>query len=284
MKTADNAATLCGILGKIRKNQEILYVPTMGSLHLGHEKLIEKAKSQSGFTCVSIFVNQEQFLDQRDYDSYPKHQKHDVEICQKLNVDLLFMPSARETNSDDPPQLLCSMEKLTRTLCGRLRKKHFSGVIYILLKFFYQIQPDRVFLGKKDYQQMRIVQRLIKDLGLNIKVHSMDTIRDQDGLAYSSRNERLSTQGHEAARLIYHGLCLGKKAIAESQKDCSSICRIIRDAIHSNNLNRVEYAEIVRAHDLSPIEKIDTRDKKILIAVAVFVENIRLIDNVEYIA
>ena len=286
--------------------QKIFFVPTMGALHQGHAQLIKVARTRAmaqdpcGFVCVSIFVNEQQFANAREFACYPQRQQEDLQLCQSLQVDALFLPSSQELRNDKPSKLVCGVPELTRNLCGPTRPNYFSGVISILLKFCFYVRPYAVLMGKKDYQQYRVVQQMLWDLALNIQVVGVATVREENGLALSSRNEGLSVDGRRAATLIYRALCLGKKMIAEKPCDCERLCEIMKDMIESDRLNQVEYVQIVDAQDLSLLKKVAnqqsncdaptkdfTEKSGILLAVAVHVEGIRLIDNLqclEYVA
>ena len=257
----------------------ISLVPTMGCLHKGHLQLIQEGK-KNAFCLVSIFVNSLQFNNKEDYKNYPITLERDLELCKKNEVGCVFIPNEKEMYRDYP-QLKLSIENLSKNLCGVNRPRHFEGVMMILLRLIHLSKPRYLFLGKKDYQQYKITKQMVSDLDIDITIVGVDTIRETDGLAYSSRNERLSNKGREGASLIYRALELGIQSFLKNSHSIEELKEIIEDIILSVSSNKIEYLEIL---DLDSLEKLESIDKKksFLIGIAVFCDGIRLIDNIEY--
>ena len=261
------------------RQEGLALVPTMGYLHEGHVKLLEKAKTL-GLSAVSIFVNPLQFNDLQDYQNYPQDPERDLEICRQNKVDLVFKPLPEEIYSEEPA-LKLSMPGLTEGLCGKSRPGHFEGVLMIVLKLLLLFRPQWALFGKKDYQQYLIIQRMVKDLDLSVKVLGLETVRDKDSLALSSRNARLSPEGRQNASLLYRALKIGYEAYLEGQDSVLEIKEIIKDVILSGTRNRIDYIEIVERDSLKSIGDISQHKNPFLFAVAVFCEDVRLIDNLE---
>lgn len=257
------------------------FVPTMGYLHEGHASLIRMSGSRCDFTVVSIFINPLQFNDPEDFKRYPVDLDRDMEVCRGMGADLVFLPDQKEMLGDDPPLIEMSASAMTSTLCGPGRPGHFEGVLMIVSRFFNLVRPDFAFFGKKDYQQYKIIQRLVKDLEFPVQITGSETIREEDGLAMSSRNARLIPHDRAIASLIYRGLKLAQKSFADGERNSRVLCEIAEDVIHSSIKNRVEYVQIVDADTLELIDGSLRDDQPFVIAAAVFCGNVRLIDNLE---
>ncbi len=277
------------------------FVPTMGFLHQGHLSLIEKCRSENDITVVSIFVNPAQFNDPDDYAVYPENLREDAAKCEKAGTDVLFIPHRTEfypeERSGDPLEsskpktgkdlqsgmIQLSMPSLTAVLCGPGRPGHFEGVLLIVARLLNLVQPDRAYFGKKDYQQYRIIEKMVADLDIPVQIIGMPTFREDSGLAMSSRNARLSAKGKEQASLIYRGMLLARKAYEEGKTDAGLLCEIVSDVMNTGNLLEAEYIQIADPETLQPIN--DLRDMQEgqtwLIAVAARCEGVRLIDNME---
>ena len=280
-------------LGSLKEDKPPLaLVPTMGYLHAGHESLFSHAK-ELGTLGVSIFVNPLQFNESSDYTSYPRDTERDLEICKKNGAQAVFIPSKEEMYPKEPA-LHLTMPSLTNTLCGRERPGHFEGVLLVVLSLFNLFRPAWAVFGKKDYQQYVIIKRMALDLNLPVQIIGAETLRNADGLAYSSRNARLSPEGRKNASLIYRALKIGQKAYKEKQANLKEIKEIIRDVILSGSGNAIGYVEAVDIKTLERIEKIERIEEKVkvksidnipnssfLLAASVLCEGVRLIDNLE---
>ena len=267
------------LLRSQHSSRKLAFVPTMGYLHEGHRKLFEEAK-KLGLCALSIFVNPLQFNDPEDYKNYPRDLEHDLKICKQSNVDFVFIPPSHEIYTEKPV-LELAMPQLTGVLCGQSRPGHFEGVLLIVLKLFLLFQPDYALFGKKDYQQYLIIKAMVKDLGLPIKVLGIETVRRKDSLALSSRNAQLSPEGEQNASLIYRALKIAYEAYLEGQNSGEELKEIIKDVILSGTRNNIDYIEIVETDSLKAIKDLSEQRTPFLFAVAVFCENVRLIDNLE---
>ena len=262
-----------------RSRKDVSFVPTMGCFHAGHIELLRRAAKATEISVASIFVNPLQFDDPEDYKSYPAQTEKDLQICKDCGIDLVFVPSPAEMYTERPA-LQLQMPSLTRNLCGASRPGHFEGVMQAVLRLFHLIRPEIAFFGKKDYQQYLIIKRMLRDLELFIEVVGVETIREADGLACSSRNRRLSEEGRQNASLIYRSLKLGEKAYEDGQTNPIDIKEVVRDVILSGTLNNIEYVEIVSPKDLTVLSELPA-SQSFLIATAVTCEGVRLIDNLE---
>ncbi len=261
--------------------KKVSLVPTMGYLHDGHLSLVGKARNVSDFVCLSIFVNPLQFNDPSDYEKYPVNTDRDLELCEAAGVDLVFPPAPLEMfPRKESPSVVMSMPGLTRTLCGPFRPGHFEGVLLIVSRLLNLFQPDAAVFGAKDYQQLAIVRRMVRDLDFPVDIVAAPTIRETDGLAMSSRNVRLDPQGREHAGLIPRALRMGLKATADSRNTPEDVAEIVKDIIESGTKNRVEYVELVDPESLERVSEL-TPGRHFLLAVAAYTNNVRLIDNME---
>jgi len=268
---------------KSHPDHTVSFVPTMGYLHEGHLALFREAKREGDLTLANIFVNRLQFNNPDDFSNYPRNTERDAELCKSAGIDLLFLPSHEEIYENYPPAIRLSMPEMTRHLCGRGRPGHFEGVMYIVARFFHLLQPSVAFFGKKDYQQLRVIERMVADLDFPVVIRSVDTVREADGLAMSSRNARLSAAAREQANLIFRALKLVETTLRDGGTPPAELVEIGTDVIHSGFLNKVEYFSIVDPKNLSPIETEEelSRHSSVVIATAVLCDGIRLIDNLE---
>lgn len=260
------------------KGKSIGFVPTMGYLHEGHISLIRCSKKDNDVTVVSIFVNPIQFGENEDLDRYPRDIERDLQICRDEGVDFVFYPSVDEMYPDGFSTYV-EVEGLTDKLCGAFRPGHFKGVTTVVNKLFNILQPDRAYFGEKDYQQLKVIQKMVKDLNMNVEVIGCPVVREKDGLALSSRNKYLSEKERESALSISRALFEGKKMFEKGEKDPQKIISKMKKIISSYpEVKNVQYIEIVDPETLEPKKKVEKGD---LIAVAVFVGNTRLIDNIK---
>lgn len=260
-----------------RRKKKIGFVPTMGYLHEGHLKIIREAKKISDVVVVSIFVNPTQFAKGEDYESYPRDEKRDLEILRKERVNFVFMPDVREMYSEDFKTFV-EVSGLQDKLCGEFRPGHFKGVATVVTKLFNIVKPHVAFFGLKDYQQYVILNKMVKDLNFDIKIKPVETVRDKDGVALSSRNSYLSEEERKIAGAIPKSLLLAKDLILQGEEDAEKIKNIAKEFLISHNINNIDYFEIADPDTLEPKRKCDSRN--CLIAVAVRIGKARLIDNI----
>lgn len=258
-----------------RTGLKIGFVPTMGYLHEGHASLIEQARKQNDKVVVSIFVNPIQFGPNEDFDRYPRDFDRDAKICSQKGTDLIFYPEIKEMY---PDRNLCyvDVEMLGDYLCGSKRKGHFRGVCTVVSKLFNIVTPDRAYFGQKDAQQLAIIKRMVKDLNFDIEIIACPTVREEDGLAMSSRNSYLSPEQRKIAPVIYKTLMEAKQLMQESEKKAIAIKNFIIDKLAKYKDFKIDYVEVVDSVTLQPVEEIHSN---VLVAVAVYLGTTRLIDN-----
>jgi pantoate--beta-alanine ligase len=250
----------------LKKTRRVL-VPTMGALHRAHGELIRVARQHGDEVVVSIFVNPLQFEPGSDFERYPRPEKEDEEFCRKYDVDLLFRPGPNEMYFDNRSTFVDEIT-LSQMLEGKSRPGHFRGVCTVVAKLFNILQPDAAVFGEKDFQQLAIIRRMVRDLGYKIDIVAVPTVREDDGLAFSSRNRYLSVDERKQAPVIRKALLA-----AAQKKDVDLARRIISEA----PLARIDYVDLVDAETLQPIESVKPNA---LIAAAVFFGKTRLIDNI----
>lgn len=274
---------ICSTIDAVRKQVKewkregltIGFVPTMGYLHEGHRSLMEAARKENDKVVVSIFVNPMQFGPTEDLESYPRDLQKDATLCEGVGVDLIFHPEPEEMY----PEGFCSyvdMNGLTTELCGKSRPIHFRGVQTVVLKLFHIVTPDNAYFGQKDAQQLAVIKRMVKDLSVDITIHGCPIIREEDGLAKSSRNTYLNAQERQAALILSKSLREGKRLIAEGQKDADTIKKAITDYIQTEPMAKIDYVDVV---DFDTITPIHTIAGETLVAIAVYIGKTRLIDN-----
>ncbi len=258
------------------KKKKIGFVPTMGYLHNGHIRLIKEARKISDVVVVSIFVNPKQFGPTEDYERYPRNEKRDLWICKTENVDYVFIPSVKDMYPVGF-QTYVEVEELEKTMCGVSRPGHFRGVATVVSKLFNIVKPHFAFFGLKDYQQALIVKRMIEDLNFDIKIKFVETVREPDGLALSSRNSYLSQDERKIARSIPESLVLAQNLVKQGVKEVPKIVSKIKEKLESAGA-KVDYIEVVDPDTLERL-KIVENGRKYLVAIACFVGKTRLIDN-----
>ncbi len=270
-------ADLRARLSPVRHEGKIIgLVPTMGALHGGHGRLIEEAVSGSGCVVVSIFVNPTQFNREDDYQSYPRDLATDLAFCEQRGVDAAFVPSAAEMY---PNEGLTSVKvkRLTDHLCGPYRPGHFEGVATIVTKLLNIVQPDRTYFGEKDCQQLAVIRRMVEDLNIPGEIIGVPTVREADGLALSSRNQRLSAEERQAATVLYQALRKAEDLVRAGETCPGEVMKQGLAVIASEPLARAEYFEVVDPVELQPVDGIDG---PVLMAGAIWLGTTRLIDNV----
>lgn len=253
-------------------------VPTMGSLHEGHESLMEAARAACDKVVVSVFVNPLQFGPDEDYDNYPRDIERDGAICEAHGVDVVFHPAPEEMYGPNFNTYVV-METLTDALCGASRPGHFRGVCTVVNKLFNIAQPDKAFFGQKDAQQLAIIKRMVADLNMNLQVVGCPIVREEDGLAKSSRNTYLSAEERQAALVLSRAIFAGEQAVQAGERDAEALKRLMGDIIAAEPLARVDYIEVVDGATMQPVE---TLGSSVLTAMAVYIGSTRLIDNFIY--
>lgn len=252
------------------------FVPTMGYFHEGHLSLMRRAKTECDLCVVSLFVNPTQFGPHEDYQRYPRDFARDAAMAESVGVDLLFAPEVEEMY---PPgyQTYVEVTEVTRRLEGAARPGHFRGVATVCAKLFNIVQADRAYFGKKDYQQLKVIQRLVRDLNLPVEIVPCETVREPDGLAMSSRNVYLKPEERQAATVLYRALCAGRDAILAGERDGAKVQRLIEQVIATEPLVQPEYVDVANAESLEPLEALQG---EVLLSLAARVGIARLIDNV----
>ena len=265
------------------------FVPTMGYLHEGHMSLIDAA-GENDKVVVSVFVNPMQFGPNEDLASYPRDLEHDAKLCEEHGVDLIFHPTPEEMYGDNfytyvdmntLTQELCglSMDVLTKELCGLSRPVHFRGVCTVVAKLFNIVTPDKAYFGQKDAQQLAIIKRMVKDLNMPLTIVGCPIIREEDGLAKSSRNTYLSPEERKAALVLSRSIFLGKELVENGECDCAKIIAAMTAEIEKEPLAKIDYVKIV---DLGTMQQVEKIKGGILTAIAVYIGKTRLIDNFMY--
>jgi len=250
-------------------------VPTMGYWHEGHLSLIRAARKRCQVIVVSVFVNPMQFGPQEDYQQYPRDLSQDVRLAQSEGVDYLFHPSVEEMYSRGFKTEV-EVRELRDKLCGRSRPGHFKGVATVVLKLFNIIRPDVAFFGQKDAQQAVIIKRMIDDLDLDVELVIMPIVREKDGLAMSSRNLYFNSKERRAATILYKSLQKARELVLGGERRASVIISHMKQMIEEEPLARIDYISLTNAENL---QEVDIIEKKVLIALAVFIGKTRLIDN-----
>lgn len=259
-----------------RQGKRIGFIPTMGALHEGHLSLVRMSKQENDITIVSIYVNPKQFGPSEDLSKYPRDTEGDADKLRKSAVDILFIP-ADQLIYPAGFSTHVNVDGLSEKLCGAFRPQHFVGVATIVAKLFNLIQPDRAYFGRKDFQQVVIIERLVKDLDMGIEVISSPTIREADGLAMSSRNAYLSGEERKAAGLIYKTLTEAAEAVKSGIIEVDDIKHLMLGSLKAEPLiSEIQYCS---AYDPATLEELDRIEKGVLLAVALKIGTARLIDN-----
>jgi len=260
-----------------REGKIIGFVPTMGYLHEGHLSLMRIAREKCDMLVVSIFVNPTQFGPAEDFSQYPRGFERDSALCQRENVDIIFAPSAQEMYPDGYATYVEVTGKMTDVLCGYFRPGHFRGVATVVAKLFDIVQPHIAIFGQKDGQQLAVIRKMVADLNMPVEIIGAPTVREDDGLAMSSRNKYLTEEERKVAPAIYNSLLLASKMIEDGVRDTETIIAAMREFLDSFDMFRIQYIEIVDAETLECKRQIAG---KVMIALAVFLGKTRLIDNI----
>ena len=259
-----------------KEGKTIGLVPTMGFLHEGHASLIRKCREQNDIVVVSDFVNPTQFGPNEDLEAYPRDFERDSKLCESLGADLIFAPSPEDMYHD--PHAFVSIDTLSDTLCGKTRPIHFKGVCTVVTKLFHIVAPDRAYFGEKDAQQLAIIRKMVKDLNFDIEIVGCPIVREEDGLAKSSRNTYLNDKERQAALCLSRAVKTGKEVIYTGA-DAKEVLNPMKAIIEAEPLARIDYVMMVDALTMQPIEK---ADRDVLVAMAVYIGKTRLIDNFSY--
>ena len=261
--------------------RRVVLVPTMGALHEGHVHLVRVARQiagRDGLVAVSIFVNPLQFGPKEDFSKYPRELETDAAKCQSAGCDVIFAPSVEEVYAPDRSIMILE-RSLSGVLCGASRPGHFDGVCTVVMKLFNYFQPDDAVFGKKDFQQLAIIRRMVRDLNVPVTIHGIDTVRESDGLAMSSRNRYLGEKERAQAPVLQHALQAARRAWLEGEQSATALVQIAVDYFGRNApIGRLDYLSIVDGSTLQPLTHVRAGG---VIAVAAFFGKARLIDNLE---
>ena len=250
-------------------------VPTMGYLHEGHESLIKRAVAECDRVMVSVFLNPIQFAPNEDLTTYPRDFDADTVLIENAGADLVFHPEPSELYAPDACTFV-NVEGITSELCGKTRPTHFRGVCTVVSKLMNISQADRAYFGQKDAQQLAVVRRMVRDLNMNVEVVGCPIVREEDGLAKSSRNTYLSPAERKAALVLSRAVREGQRLMEEGERDAKTILGTMRAIIEAEPLARIDYVEMVSWDGIKPV---DVADSSVLVAMAVYIGKTRLIDN-----
>ncbi|MFC1667600.1 pantoate--beta-alanine ligase [Candidatus Omnitrophota bacterium] len=277
MKLYKTTGSLARKINEVKKKHKTVgFVPTMGFLHEGHLSLIRRARRDTDFVVVSIFVNPIQFGPKEDFKKYPRDLKRDLRLCDKIGVDIVFSVRARSMYGNGFSTYV-NVEDISEGLCGATRPGHFKGVVTVVAKLFNIVKPDVAYFGQKDAQQVIVIKRMVEDLNMPIKIKTMSTIREKDGIAMSSRNTYLTPEQRKQALSIYRALKLAKDSYRKGERDSKKIIRRMRKEILAETHMKVDYISIV---DIKRLRSVNRISNKALVAVAAKIGKTRLIDNV----
>ncbi len=265
------------MLARVRRmGASVGLAPTMGALHEGHGRLLDEARRGNDCVVASIFVNPIQFDRAEDLDRYPRTLDADLAFCSERKVDIVFAPDAGDMYPE-PPLAFVDVTRVSEKLCGQFRPGHFRGVATVVLKLFNLIQPHRAYFGEKDAQQLAVIQRMVRDLNLPVEVVPVPTVREDDGLALSSRNRRLSAEERKIAPILYQALLAAQQLIGSGATEAAEVQAVAKAVLAQQPLVRIEYLEVVNPEDMQPVERVDG---PVRVAAAAWLGPTRLIDNV----
>lgn len=258
-----------------REGLAVGLVPTMGYLHEGHKSLIDRAVAENDRVVVSVFVNPMQFGPAEDLESYPRDMERDAALCREAGASLVFHPQPEEMYPKDFSSYV-DMNTLTGGLCGKSRPIHFRGVCTVVAKLFHIAEPDRAYFGQKDAQQLAVIRHMVNDLSFGIEIVGCPIVREDDGLAKSSRNTYLNQEERKAALVLSQSLKKAAESVENGEKNAEALAEEIRNVIQAEPLARIDYVEVVDWNTLEPVAEIQ---KPTLVAIAVYIGKTRLIDN-----
>lgn len=259
-----------------KKGLTVGLVPTMGYLHEGHASLVDKAVSMCDKVVASVFVNPTQFAPNEDLETYPRDFEHDCKLLEAHGCDMVFHPEVEEMYFDDAATYVEIQSDMPKQLCGKTRPIHFRGVCTVVSKLFNIVTPDKAFFGQKDAQQLAIIRRMVRDLSYGIEIIGCPIIREEDGLAKSSRNTYLSAEERKAALILSKTIFMGEKMVNDGEKDAQKVIDAMVANIASEPLAKIDYVSAVDGVTMMPIKKIEGC---VLVAMAVYIGKTRLIDN-----
>ena len=278
MEIINRRQRMFSISRKLRREAKTVgFVPTMGALHEGHLTLVKEARAANDVVIVSIFVNPTQFNDKSDLDKYPRDLTADAAMLAEYDVDYIFAPERHEIYGEGFATYV-NVEGLTDKLEGESRPGHFRGVATVVTILFNTVRPDRAYFGQKDAQQVAVIDRLTTDLGFETEIVVVPTVREESGLAMSSRNERLSSEDRKKAAIIIGALREAKLAFKKGERIAVHLTEMVKKRISSEPAAEIDYVAVVNRDSLQSVEKIG--DEETLIAIAVHIGGVRLIDNV----
>ncbi len=262
------------VKGARMEGKTIGLVPTMGYLHEGHASLVKRSVSECDVTIVSIFVNPTQFAPNEDFDAYPRDLEHDVKLLEECGADCVFHPEEAEMYFADATTTIVP-DVLSKNLCGKTRPIHFGGVCTVVGKLFNIVTPDKAFFGQKDAQQLAIIKRMVRDLNFGVEVVGCPIIREEDGLAKSSRNTYLNEEERKAALCLSQAVKIGQNMVNEGEKSTKTILHAMIKHIESEPLAKIDYVQAVD----SSMQDVEAVGEDTLFAMAVYIGKTRLIDN-----
>lgn len=260
------------------EGKTIGFVPTMGYLHEGHKTLLKRARKENDIVILSVFVNPLQFGPNEDFDRYPRDKERDEQVAREVDVDYVFYPSAEEMYPE-PLTTKITVTSRTNVLCGRKRPGHFDGVATVLVKLFHIAMPHNAYFGLKDAQQVAVIKGFVADYNIPVTINPVDIVREEDGLAKSSRNTFLSSQERMEAPHLYKSLQVAKKAIDEGERNPQAIISLITNYLQENTHGEIDYVEIYAYPTLT---EVDLLTGSMIIAIAVKFPSARLIDNITF--
>jgi pantoate--beta-alanine ligase len=276
MLIISDIATMQQTASRLRREEKTIgCVPTMGYFHEGHLSLMRRARAECDVVIVTLFVNPTQFGPREDLSSYPRDFARDCRLAEIEGVDVLFAPTTEAMYPEDY-ETYVTVERLTQPLCGASRPTHFRGVTTVVAKLFNVIQPHRAYFGLKDYQQCKVIQKMVKDLNFDVEIVPCPIVREPDGLAMSSRNAYLSPEERQAALSLNRSLRRAEEMVRQGERNVRVVGEAVQAIIASELLAQIDYAEVVDAETLQPVERIE---RKTLVALAVKIGRARLIDN-----
>lgn len=259
-----------------KEGKTIGLVPTMGYLHEGHASLIERCRKENDIAVVSVFVNPTQFGPNEDLESYPRDFERDSALCESLGADLIFHPEPEDMYIN--PCAYVDIDLLSKNLCGKTRPIHFKGVCTVVSKLFHIVTPDRAYFGQKDAQQLAIIKKMVQDLNFDVQVIGCPIVREDDGLAKSSRNTYLNEEERKAALCLSRAIKKGQGIIAKGM-DSETVLKEMRFIIEEEPLAKIDYVSMVDALTMQDVDKVE---KDVLVAMAVYIGKTRLIDNFQF--
>ena len=275
MRTISSIKQVQKTLAPLRGRKRIGFVPTMGAFHEGHLALMRRARRECDYVVVSLFVNPLQFGPKEDFAAYPRPIASDRKKAKGAGVDLLWTPTPEEMYPS-PYRTFVEVEEITRRWEGAVRPGHFRGVATVVAKLFQVVRPDRAYFGQKDYQQTRVIHQMVNDLNLGLSLRILPTVRERDGLAMSSRNQRLSPAERAAAPILFKALKQTEARVREGARESRPLLQEVEALIRSEPLARIDYAALCDPESLEPVERIENRA---ILLLAVKIGAVRLIDN-----